>query len=394
MRNAVLDVICAAWHSIRNPAAGGTVLQYILENLMTDIAMNGTAGADSGPYDDDGFCRLRVETIRRETADAVSVIFSIPEALRTDFSYEAGQFLTLRLTIGGKSLVRSYSMSSSPHTDSEYRITVKRIDSGRVSGWIVGNLAIDDIVDVMRPAGRFCLRREDGPLVLFGAGSGITPILSIAKTALATMERPVTLIYANRDRDSTIFSAELDALAAEYPDRLELLHWFDAERGFLTQENFGTLPAIRANADYYICGPGTFMDVAEGALLRRGVDPEHIFVERFVSPPDSNEIEEASLSETSESEVCETLTVSLRGKTTEIKYTAGDTIIESMRRVGIRPPFSCLLGTCGTCIAKVTRGAVSMRINEVLHASEVDDGYVLTCQGRPTAKDVKIIYED
>src|SRR5580704_6322714 len=153
---------------------------------------------------------LSVKRVIQETADSCSLVFEIPGDLRDRFAYKAGQFLTFRIPVAGQPLLRCYSMSSSPDTDPDMKVTIKRIVEGRVSNWINDRVRQGDILQATAPAGRFCLRDRSIPIIAFSGGSGITPVISIIKTALATTSRPIKLLYANRDKDSIIFANELD----------------------------------------------------------------------------------------------------------------------------------------------------------------------------------------
>lgn len=351
-----------------------------------------TEVADPDPGEE-GFHKLRVAAIRREAADSVSLLLDVPEALKARFAYRAGQYVTLRVTLDGKRLSRCYSMSTAPETDAAMRITVKRVEDGRVSRWITDTLEPGAMLEVMEPAGRFCLRRDEGALLLFAAGSGITPIFSLAKAALAGTTRPVSMVYANRDRDSAIFAGELEALAAAHPDRFRLIHWLDAERGLPDAAGLGALGVPEPGADFYICGPAPFMDAVEALAFAVGANREHVFIERFVSPPDEDAPPVMPAGAAEESAVCETLGVTLHGKEHMLDYAPGETIVQAAFRAGLYLPVSCLSGTCATCMAKVSRGAVAMEVNDVLTPGEVEAGYVLCCQGRPTARHVSVIFE-
>jgi 3-ketosteroid 9alpha-monooxygenase subunit B len=344
--------------------------------------------------DAEGFYPIRVAAVEREANEAVSIILDLPAALEPHFAYRAGQYVTLRVTLDGKALRRCYSMSTAPETDRTMRITVKRVEDGRVSRWVNDQLEPGDIVDVMPPAGIFCLRRDEGLLLLFAGGSGITPILSLAKAALASTARPVTLVYANRDRASAIFAGELDALASAHGDRLRLIHWHDAESGLIDKAAVRALGVLVPDADLYICGPAGFMTVVEAAALASGADLDHIFTERFVSPPDEDHLAVPTGDAVTMSQVCESLVITLRGKAHVIPYEAGDTIVEAARRAGVHPPVSCQMGACATCMAKVLAGSVAMFCNDALTPAEVGQGYILTCQGLPTSREVSVLFED
>jgi 3-ketosteroid 9alpha-monooxygenase subunit B len=330
---------------------------------------------------------LAVLDVVHETADTRSFVLDVPPALSETFAYRAGQFCTFRATIDGEPVVRCYSMSSSPDVGEPLTTTVKRVPGGRMSNWMVDEVAPGDKLEVMRPTGLFVLhdRPGDTPIVAFAGGSGITPVMSIAKTALATTTRPVVLVYANRDAASVIFADALARLEAASSGRLRVHHHLDTERGYLDALACEALIRDRAHADFYVCGPTAYMDVVDDALGTLQVPPERVFVERFVTP--DTVIAPAAPTAT------ESLTITLEGRTQTIGYHAGDTILESARRGGLNPPFSCEMGNCATCMAHLDDGSVRMRTNNALTPDEVDDGWVLTCQGMPTSSNVVVNYD-
>ena len=321
-----------------------------------------------------------------ETADTRTFVIDL------GFSYRAGQFLTFRLC----GTLRSYSMSSSPDTDGSLAVTVKRVPGGLVSGWMHEHLGPGDVVEVTRPAGVFCLRETAAPMVAFGAGSGITPILSLVKSALAGGGRRVRVLTANRDWGSVIFRDALGELAGRYPGRLEVRHHLDQEHGFVTGDQVREFVGGDRDADFYICGPAPFMDLAERALLDDGVTPRQIFIERFESVAGSEATggSEAGGSEAASPEREGTVCIVLSGQRQTVPQHAGETLLESARRAGLSPPFSCEAGNCATCIAQVTEGEAKMRANNALDDDEIADGWVLTCQGEPVTPHVTVVYED
>jgi ferredoxin-NADP reductase len=323
---------------------------------------------------DHGFHSVRITRMIQETADARSYVLDAP------FDYRAGQFVTLRAC----GTLRSYSMSSSPDTDTELMTTVKRVPGGLVSNWMHDNLVAGDVVEITRPAGVFCLRDTDAPLVAFCGGSGITPVMSLAKSALATTGRRVRILSANRDAGSVIFGAALAELAEQYPDRFEVSHHLDIDRGYITDIGLRGFTGADTSADFYLCGPAPFMDLAQSALVAHGVAAEQIYVERF------EPLTEVPAGPEKEG----TVTIVLAGKQQTVPQHAGESLLESARRAGLDPPFSCEAGNCATCIARITDGAAKMRTNNALDDDEVADGYVLTCQGEPVTRHVTVVYED
>jgi 3-ketosteroid 9alpha-monooxygenase subunit B len=329
---------------------------------------------------------LAVVAVVDETADTRSFVLGIPPALEATFAYTPGQFCTFRASVGGESVVRCYSMSSAPDVGEPFTTTVKRVDGGRMSNWMNDTLAPGSTIEVMRPTGLFVQHDHDVPLVAFAGGSGITPVISIIKSALAKTDRPILLVYANRDAGSVIFADELERLAATYGDRLAIHHHLDDERGFLDAEACAVLAAERAHADFYICGPGPYMDTVEAGLTTLGVAPEQRFIERFVVP-------EAAPIEADTAAPVE-LVIKLDRRKHTIRYVAGDTVLETARRGGLRPPFSCEAGNCATCMAHLDQGSVTMRVNNALSDDELADGWVLTCQSIPTSAELVVSYDD
>ena len=308
------------------------------------------------------------------------------------FRYRPGQFCTFRFLIDGDEQLRSYSMSSAPETDARLAVTVKRVPGGLVSNWFNDNLSDGDVVEATKPAGVFCPQETDRPLVAFCGGSGITPVMSIAKSVLVSTQRPVRLLYANRDRGSVIFGEDLAVLGARHPGRLKVRLHFDTDAGFLDAAAIAAFAGGSPDADFYICGPGPFMDLVESTLHERGVDPSHVFIERFLVEKDER-LEEPVAAPVDGGETPDGVTVILAGKTTIVPYRAGDTVLETARRGGLRPPFSCEAGNCATCMAFLREGTVSMRVNNALDADEVAEGWILTCQSLPTSSVVTVEYE-
>jgi 3-ketosteroid 9alpha-monooxygenase subunit B len=329
--------------------------------------------------------RLTVLDVVDETADTRSFVLEIPAELEETFAYTAGQFCTFRATIDGEPVVRCYSMSSAPEIDEPFTTAVKRVPGGRMSNWLNDSVAPGDALDVMRPTGLFVLRETDVPIVAFAGGSGITPVISIVKSALATTARPITLVYANRSDDAVIFGAELERLQAASGERLSVHHHLDSERGFLDAAGCAALVGERAHADFYICGPGPYMDTVEAGLTMLDVTPEQRFIERFVVPGDVPAVDDNSATES--------VTIRLQQRTHAVAYQPGDTLLETARRGGLQPPFSCELGNCATCMAHLDVGSATMRANNALTADEVDTGWVLTCQAVPTTREVVVDYD-
>jgi len=218
---------------------------------------------------------------------------------------------------------------------------------------------------------------------MFGGGSGITPILSIVKTALTSTRRRIKLVYANRDRDSIIFRDVLESWRARFPDRLQIDHHLDAEKGFMHAANAKDHFAGLENADFYICGPGPFMDVVESALEERQVGRGHVFIERFVSPTDPDRVQTAPAAAPAPSASAPaTFVCTLEGQRQEVPVKPGETLLAAARRAGLEPSFSCEEGYCGCCMARLKSGKVSMRTHDALTAKDLANQWVLACQSR------------
>jgi 3-ketosteroid 9alpha-monooxygenase subunit B len=335
---------------------------------------------------DHAFHRLRIARVVDETADAKSFVLDVPPELEAAFAYRAGQFVTHRLSIDGQAHLRCYSMSSSPDVGDQFQVSVKRVPGGVVSNWMIDELEAGDVIETTCPAGVFCLPPGDGDVVAFAGGSGITPVFSIVKTALATSTRRVHLLYANRDRDSVIFAGELDRLVERYPDRLAVTHRLDVEDGFADAEAVRPFAGIAADAEYFVCGPAPFMDIVEGALLDGDVDERRIHIERFIpAEPAPTEVDEGT--------TCR-VTIELGGRTDSVEHHPGTTILQTARQMGMAAPFSCESGSCATCMARLVDGAVQMYVNNALTDDEVEEGWVLTCQSIPTTPSVHVVYEE
>src|SRR5262245_26045575 len=245
-----------------------------------DGLLSSTALPDGSPMlRDHGYHPLTVAGVIDETVDTRSFVLDIPPPLEARFAYAAGQYCTFRATIGGEQIVRCYSMSSSPETGDPFTVTVKRVPGGKMSNWMNDTLAPSDTIDVMSPAGLFVLRAAETPIVAFAAGSGITPILSIIKTALATTGREIALVYANRGAGSVIFADAIERLRAGSGGRLSVHHHLDSEKGFIDAAACAALVGDRTQADFYVCGPAPYMNLVQAGLHQRGVDPGRLLIE-------------------------------------------------------------------------------------------------------------------
>jgi 3-ketosteroid 9alpha-monooxygenase subunit B len=378
---------------------------------------------------DHGYHPLQVTQVVHETAEASSFVLAVPPELRAIFGYRPGQFCTFRVRIGDETHLRSYSMSSAPETDADLTVTVKRVPGGLVSNWLLDTVGVGTVLEATKPAGVFCPQPTGRPVLGFCGGSGVTPVLSIVKHVLATTQRPVRLLYANRDRASVIFDEVLAELVARHPDQLAVRHHLDADGGFLTTDEIAGFARGAPEADVYVCGPGPFMSTVESALRGIGIEAEQVFVERFLVEQQEKDAAAVAAGDASDAggasgvttgapdadvagadvaaapgpdaesesihgaEMPAEVTVILNGSTKVVRYHRGDTVLETARRGGLRPPFSCESGNCATCMAFVKEGRVEMRVNNALTPEETEEGWVLTCQGMPKGETVTVEYE-
>lgn len=355
-----------------------------------------------------GYHALRVKGIVDETDDTRSFVLDVPSDLEEAFRYRPGQFCTVRVHVNEEDHARCYSMSSAPETDDDLVVTVKRVPGGVVSNWLNDHVSTGDVLDVTAPMGTFSAPPAEHPIIAFCGGSGVTPVLSIAKSALMSTGRPVRLLYANRSPSAVIFAEGLEDLAATYPGRFDLQHHFDHDGGFLEAPAIAQFAGDGGDAHFYICGPGPFMDLVEGTLLGIGIDPGAIFIERFETAGQPGPqalaggdaavvqaavVQEAEVPRPEEAAPPEQVVLILRGKKNEIAYHAGDTVLETARRASLSAPYSCEAGSCATCMALIREGTATMRVNNALTPEEVEEGWVLTCQAVPTSPSITIEYE-
>lgn len=361
------------------------------EHMTADVGSPVVAEAASGGVDvavlPDGFVPLRVKRVIPETRDAVSIVFDVPPGSVERFDYQAGQFLTLLVSVDGNEHRRCYSMSSSPALGEDLQITVKRDRDGLVSNWLNDRAAPGEQLPALPPQGRFVLHDTDRELIAFAGGSGITPVFSLLRTALTSSTRTARLFYANRSRDSVIFNDALASLSARHADRFVLHHHLDDQSGFVAPADIEAFVRDAGDADVYICGPNEFMETVRTALSASGVPADRMHVEHF----DVNDVAAAAPPDTEV--VTDQVTIVLDGGTTTVPYDSGNTLLQTARMAGLRAPSSCEIGSCGTCMARLTQGSARMINNDALEPDEVEEGWVLTCQALPTSPTVRVVYQ-
>ena len=351
------------------------------------------------------FHRLTVDDLRRESADAISMTFAIPKDLAEDYRFAPGQYLTLRTTLDGEEVRRSYSICSGPD-DGELRIAVKRVDGGAFSSWASEELKHGDALEVMTPTGRFGVAPAPDQArihVGFAAGSGITPVLSIAKGVLA--REPSSrffLFYGNRTTTGMLFREALEELKDRFIDRLSVFHVISGEEqdipilhGRLDGEKVRVLlrslvPA--ATVDHvFICGPTGMSEEIEATCREIGIADERIHVERFVSGLGGKPRPKAVVAASAPPKAHAALIID--GKRREVPVAEGEAILDAALRAGVDLPFACKGGMCSTCRAKLVEGKAEMEVNYSLEPWELKAGFILTCQARPTTARVVVDYD-
>ncbi|MEM1129988.1 MAG: ferredoxin--NADP reductase, partial [Pseudomonadota bacterium] len=294
------------------------------------------------------------------------------------FAYEPGQFLTFAIPHGTGRLQRSYSLSSAPGFDPLMSICVKRVAGGRGSNWMLDHLHAGDAIDVQPPAGRFTLKPGPAPLYVIAGGSGITPCLSLIKSALTHTDRSLHLLYANQHRQAVIYEGILADLERRHPGRFTLRHWLDEAHGRLTAADFLDMP-MGPDPHCYICGPAPMMDMAEAVLADRFGDAV-VMTERFASPDDDVvETETAGPADAAP----ETFRLTLDGVDHVVPLQPGQTLLSAALEMGLDAPMSCTEGHCGACMGQLKEGEVQMASTKALSKRNIARGYVLACQAKP-----------
>ncbi|WP_309649817.1 2Fe-2S iron-sulfur cluster-binding protein [Nocardioides sp.] len=357
---------------------------------------------------------LTVSEVVEETADAHSITFAVPEDHAELFDFKPGQFLTVAVPSDQTGVAaRCYSLSSSPLTRGDgLTITVKRTAEGYASNWICDHLRQGDTMRVLPPSGIFTPASLDADLLLLAGGSGITPILSITRTALAQGSGRVVVFYANRDERSVIFAGELTRLAAEHPDRLQVVHWLESVQGLPTGEQMKAFVAHYPSHDAFVCGPAPFMKMTTTALKELEVPRERRHQEKFVSLGgnpfgDLHDVEvaesEIAAAESDEQDAAADaaaasrapvrLEVELDGEQHSFDdWDPGTTMLDHLEAQGVKAPFSCREGECSACAVRLLEGEVKLLHNDVLDAEDLAEGIRLACQAVPVTDTVKVTY--
>lgn len=353
------------------------------------------------------FHPVPLKEVRRETADCVSLLFDIPSDLQQAFAFTQGQSLTLRHIINGEEVRRTYSICSSP-LDGEWRVAVKKVPGGIFSTYANEVLKKGDIIELMQPVGRFNTPLDPGrarKYLAIAAGSGITPVLSLIKTTLATEpDSEFVLVYGNRSRQSIIFFEALEALKNKYINRFSVYHILSRERtesalnsGRITKEKLGELKSLinyEQLDECFICGPEAMIFDSKAFLEQNGVNTRKIHFELFTSPGQQQKNKTASDS-TGGSEALSRITIRLDGRSIDfdLPLNSNKTLLDAALQQGADLPYACKGGMCCTCKAKLVEGQVSMDVHWGLEEEEVEQGYILTCQSHPQTEKLVVDFD-
>jgi len=350
------------------------------------------------------FHTLTISKICKETDDTVSITFDIPTELKEDFSFKSGQYLTLRATINGNDERRSYSLSSSPF-ENEWTVAIKQVENGIFSTYANQELKVGQTIEVMTPTGNFHVNtsvEHKKSYVLIAAGSGITPIISIAKTVLH--EEPnseVTLFFGNKGFASIIFREEIEGMKNKFMERLRVVHVLSREslgnaiqKGRIDSEKLIKLHKAFLNNspidEIFVCGPEEMIQSVRDTFTEIVSDAKNIHFELFTSAGSKKPIVKSS-----EPSIAANVKVIIDGDVLELAMESdGETILDAAFKAGGDLPFACKGGVCCTCKAKILEGTASMDINYGLEPDEIEAGYILTCQAHPTSKTLTVSFDD
>ena len=346
------------------------------------------------------FLKLIIKEVKRETKDAVSILFNVPEELKANYNFIAGQYLNLRLTLDGKEIRRAYSICSAPESG-ELRIAVKAVKDGVFSQFANTQLKAGDAIEVGKPEGKFTFEPQadrQKNYVAFVAGSGITPVLSILKSVLKNEPKSsFVLVYGNKSPEETIFHQELHDLQLQYVSRLFVHYVFSQAK----TENalFGRIEKSAINFvlknkhkelefdKFYLCGPEEMINMVSSVLTEHNVKETAIKFELFASSTKENKIE-TSLGGHAK------ITIMVDDEETTFEMSQKQTVLDAALKQGIDAPYSCQGGICSSCLARVTSGTAEMSKNSILTDKEIASGLILTCQAHPTSDTIYVDYDD
>lgn len=345
------------------------------------------------------FHTLTVQDVRRETPAAVSVAFTIPEELKKDYSFIAGQYVNIKYNHEGGELRRAYSISSAPNSD-ELRIVVKAVDKGVFSNYVNNHLKAGDVLEVGIPEGKFVYEAKDtdqGAYLGFAVGSGITPVISIAQSVLQSDEKNIfVLVYGNKSPEHTIYYDKIEALKTEYANRFFVYYTFtkaDVPGSLFGRISRSTIQFvlkeqhnnIAFNA-YYLCGPEDMIFKVKDILSENNISNDNIFFELF-TPINDTAIEIKPGGQTQ-------VKVLVDGFMSEYEMNKETDVLTAALKNGVDAPYSCQGGICSSCMCRVVEGEVVMKTNHILTEDEIEEGLILSCQSYPVSDVLVVDFDD
>jgi ring-1,2-phenylacetyl-CoA epoxidase subunit PaaE len=346
------------------------------------------------------FKKLIIKEVKRETADAVSILFNVPEEFKSQYTFIAGQYLNLRLTLDGKEIRRAYSICAAPESG-ELRISVKAVKNGAFSQFANTKLKAGDVLEVAEPEGKFTFEPQTDRLknyMAFAAGSGITPVMSILKSVLKSEPKSsFVLVYGNKSQEETIFHQELHDLQLKYTGRLFVHYVFSQAKadGALFGRIDKSVVNFALNSKhaalefdkFYLCGPEEMINTAIKVLKENNIKDSAIKFELFSSSSVENKLASSHEGHTK-------ITITVDGDETTFEMSQKQTILDAALKQGIDAPYSCQGGICSSCLARVKAGTAEMKKNSILSESEIEEGLILTCQACPTSAEIVVDFDD
>lgn len=341
------------------------------------------------------FHKLKIIDKKQETPQAVSIAFEIPSELKNDFQFQAGQYVNLKTVINGEEIRRSYSISSAPF-ESDFRVVIKAIEKGVFSNYAVNELKIGDEIEVSLPEGKFVLENKDAKIVAgIASGSGITPIISLAKDVLSCDDKKFILIYGNKTVKDTIYHTEIEVLKNKYPDRLFVYNTYSKEivqealNGRIGRSTINFVFLAKQNdkkvEDFFICGPEEMIFQVKDALIDNKINEENIHYELFYSAVANNAVDVSGTVK---------VTVMVDGVESTFEADRSTDILSAALKNGIDAPYSCQGGICSSCMCKTHKGEATMKVNHILSEEEIEEGLLLACQAYATSDEIYVDFDD
>lgn len=346
------------------------------------------------------FYKLQIKEVKKETSNAISVVFTIPQELKAAYQFTAGQYVNLKLTLDGQEIRRAYSICSSPNSG-ELRISIKSVKNGHFSKFANENLKVGDLLEVGIPEGKFTFEPHadrQKNYAGFAAGSGITPVMSILQSVLESeVNSTFVLVYGNKTPNDTIFHEQLHQLQLKYVGRFFVHYVYSQAK--IESELFGRIDKSNVNFilnnkhkekefdKFFLCGPEEMINLVSNVLKEHNVAEKNIKFELFSTSSVENT---AAASHEGHTQI----TVLVDGDETTFEMSQKQTLLEAALKQGLDAPYSCQGGICSSCLARISKGTAEMKKNSILTDGEIADGLILTCQAHPTSSEIFVDFDD